>query len=256
MVSSMDKECNVNGNITNMLIITEGAKTEPKLFRQLARVFTQFNKFDVYSYNTNIYDLYDYLQDYLSVDGEIEGDFLQILKERESSIEKKKLLSQNYSDILLVFDFDPHDHRYDFCKLMFLMHYFSESTENGKLYLNYPMVELFKHFSGLKDFNYIERKIDLKDIPCYKKIVAKESGIGNIGDLDRATFIMIISENLKKVNYINGKTITETDIEKLNDELLRVAIRQNKCVEDKEFCYVLHTGLFFLPQYSSNWKEL
>lgn len=85
MVSSMDKKLSQNKHRTNMLIITEGSQTEPKLLKQLARCFQTLDKFEIYSYKTNLYDLYSYIEDYLVDGDELDGDILQILVEREQN---------------------------------------------------------------------------------------------------------------------------------------------------------------------------
>ena len=126
-----------------MLIITEGSQTEPKLLKHLARCFQTLDKFEIYSYKTNIYDLYSYLEDYL-VDGkEIDGDILQILVEREQSPSKRLVLQQSYSDILLVFDFESQDHRYDFTKLQTLLNIFNEANDEIIIIDNFANKELF-----------------------------------------------------------------------------------------------------------------
>lgn len=42
--------------------------------------------------------------------------------------------------------------------------YFSESTDEGKLYINYPMVEACKHFKDIPDDEYITRAVSIDDI--------------------------------------------------------------------------------------------
>ena len=110
MVNSMS-------NKTKVLIITEGKKTEPKLYKKAFELFPLFNKYEIYSYKANAYDLYGYLEPYWD-DGSLEAsEFLQILQEHETNENKKKILAQKFSDVFLIFDFDPHDHRYNFSKL-------------------------------------------------------------------------------------------------------------------------------------------
>ena len=239
-----------------MLIITEGSQTEPKLLKQLARCFQTLNKFEIYSYKTNLYDLYTYIEDYLVDGDELDGDILQILVERERAQSQRLVLQQNYSDILLVFDFEPQDHRYDFHKLQTLLKVFNESTENGKLYINYPMVESFKHFKSINDVEYIERKVSLANIRQYKDIAARECGIGNIGDLTKDKYIMIINENLKKTMRVIGVGYVYPDIEGLDEYLFTAAEKQDRNIKDNAFCYILNTGLFFLPQFNSDWANL
>ena len=51
-------------NKPKVLIITEGKKTEPKLYRKAFELFPLFNKYEIYSYKANAYDLYGYLEPY------------------------------------------------------------------------------------------------------------------------------------------------------------------------------------------------
>ena len=242
-------------NKPKVLIITEGKKTEPKLYRKAFELFPLFNKYEIYSYKANAYDLYGYLQPYWA-DGSLEdSEFLQILQEHEQNEEKKELLRQDFSDVFLIFDFDPHDHRYDFVKLKRLLTYFNESTECGKLYINYPMVESYKHFFSLEDEGYIDRIVKFDDLTSYKNIASMESGIGNVGDFTRDTFRMIVNENLHKLYYLCMDERKLSDAVKLDDLLTYVAEKQNLFITQDKYCYVLNTGLFFLPQFSSKWSE-
>lgn len=242
-------------NKPKVLIITEGKKTEPKLYRKAFELFPLFNKYEIYSYKANAYDLYGYLKPYWD-DGSLEeSEFLQILQEHEQNEEKKQILGQNFSDVFLIFDFDPHDHRYDFAKLQRLLTYFNESTESGKLYINYPMVESYKHFLSMNDEVYIDRIVQFDDLTLYKSIVARESGIGNVGDFTRETFRMIVNQNLYKLNWLctEEKELPNAGI--IDDLLMCIADRQNMWITHDGYCYVLNTGLLFLPQFSSRWSE-
>ena len=246
---------NLMSNKPKVLIITEGKKTEPKLYRKAFELFPLFNKYEIYSYKANAYDLYGYLKPYWD-DGSLEeSEFLQILQEHEQNEEKKQILGQNFSDVFLIFDFDPHDHRYDFAKLQRLLTYFNESTESGKLYINYPMVESYKHFLSMNDEVYIDRIVQFDDLTLYKSIVARESGIGNVGDFTRETFRMIVNQNLYKLNWLctEEKELPNAGI--IDDLLMCIADRQNMWITHDGYCYVLNTGLLFLPQFSSRWSE-
>lgn len=90
-----------------VLLIVEGIKQEIKLFQALFRCYGLDIGYEIVSYNTNIYELYermfsDGFQDDLSL--------LGVLKERASE-EDKWLFDQDYSDVLLVFDYEPQDNR-------------------------------------------------------------------------------------------------------------------------------------------------
>ena len=138
---------------TNILIVTEGKKD----YRLMARLQELYfpSLAHLYCYQTNIYNLYKWL---VNVNGDdFCGDNLLLtLRAYERDCHRStdpqvwEILNKEYteySDILLIFDFDPQDPCYDPRKLDKLMKAFNDSTGNGKLYLNYPMVESFFHLN-------------------------------------------------------------------------------------------------------------
>ena len=66
----------------------------------------------------------------------------------------KKKFNINYSDIILIFDFDPQDDLFTSKKIEEMLEYFKESSDMGKLYINYPMVESFYHMKTIPDLNF------------------------------------------------------------------------------------------------------
>ena len=142
---------------SKILVIVEGEKTEKQLMHRMCKEYgIDILDNQIYCYTTNIYDLYDRIfKDSLD---EIEDlDFLLALKEKGINEENKDILtSNNYSDVLLMFDYEPQDHQFSIDKIEFMLEYFSESTENGKLYINYPSVESFKHIKSFPDYEYVD----------------------------------------------------------------------------------------------------
>lgn len=110
----------------------------------------------IYSYQANLYDLYRTM---FEGDEEVDDLYLPlVLREREQDPKKRELLDRDYTDIILIFDFDPQDHLFSLRKLEEMVSHFDESTENGKLYVNYPMVEAYRDLVGLPyDETYLER---------------------------------------------------------------------------------------------------
>lgn len=149
---------------SKILVIVEGAKTDVNLMKRLLNIYGISETHKIISYNTNIYTLYNQLPD--DYDEYEDFDLLQLLKERESDQSKLDLLNERYSDILLIFDLDPQDPQFKPEKIIKMANYFTESTNMGKLYLNYPMVEAFYHMESILDENfnkYIVTLDDLKD---------------------------------------------------------------------------------------------
>lgn len=127
------------------LIIAEGKWEKETLFKTICMTFKELDidwDRDVITYETNIYDLYDKIIDYYG-DSEppelMDVDLPILLKTKLKSLEG--LTKQNFTNVLLVFDFEPHDPGFTPEKTSFLLTLFSDSSDNGKLYFNYPMVE-------------------------------------------------------------------------------------------------------------------
>lgn len=216
----------------------------------MKRAFKVFvsNTPEIVFYGTTIYDLYDRLV--LKTDKDFEDlDLLLTLREREKDPEKRDILSADYTDVLLVFDFDPQDNRFSKEKLSKMLEIFSDSTVNGRLYINYPMVEANWHISGNSfDKNFLSRKVCLKDIKVYKQTVSHEGIHTRIDYYDVSTFKRIIEHQKRKLIKIikidkqNKERFFEQEfLEMLKDEQLAMWGKN-------EHCYVIGTCLFYLAE--------
>lgn len=60
--------------------------------------------------------------------------------------------------------------------------FFTDATDMGKLYINYPMIESYKHLKKLPDYDYSERKIPVSLQPGkkYKALVDHETVIDKV----------------------------------------------------------------------------
>lgn len=80
-----------------------------------------------------------------------------------------KLANGDFSEIYLIFDFDCQAPQYDDEKLQIMLDFFDNETEHGKLYINYPMIESFKHFKSIPDLDFNTYKVYKKDCIAYKR---------------------------------------------------------------------------------------
>lgn len=84
-------------------------------------------------------------------------DIISLVKERAKDIKDNKTFMKldkgGFSEVYLIFDLDPHDTQYEYNNIMEMIKYFDNETENGKLYINYPMMESLKHFKSIPDYN-------------------------------------------------------------------------------------------------------
>lgn len=226
---------------SKILVIVEGAKTDFNLMTRLLSVYGISETHQIVSYNTNIYTLYNQLPD--SYDEYDNIDLLQILKEREKDESKRALLNERYSDILLIFDLDPQAPDFAPEKVIKMTSYFTESTNMGKLYLNYPMVESFYHMSDIPDEKYNEYVVALDDLKNkkYKQIVHNICRNGDYAKFasDKKECSIVIKQNLEKAKLmINNDENMPNSIDILNKQL--------DLLSSKKIISVLCTCVFIL----------
>ncbi|CAI3159407.1 hypothetical protein MWMV17_MWMV17_03207 [Acinetobacter calcoaceticus] len=142
-----------------ILYLVEGKK-ERSVTSQI-RSLNEFCGFDILPsgnsivYGTTIYGLFKEVKKYLQ-EG-IEFDLFPILKKLANRPENEEidiLSKHDISEIYLIFDYDPHATNFSQDKIKAMCEVFNDEQTIGKLFINYPMVEVFRH--------------------CYKLIKAEE----------------------------------------------------------------------------------
>lgn len=230
-----------------ILVLVEGEKTDVKIMNHLLSVYGIRDHHQIVSYNTNIYVLYKKL--FAEEDPE-SLDLLQVLKENEKDESKKQIFDERYSDILLIFDLDPQDTEFSSDKIRRMLEYFNESTENGKLYINYPMVESFYHLKGLPDPDYNNRTVSLNELETkeYKTRVKNEC-LCNFRDFaqSKEECNIVIGQNFEKALYITGKRSGENYY--LPPSLNILSAQVHKMEQDR-ILYVLCTCVFYIIDYN------
>jgi hypothetical protein len=188
-----------------ILVLVEGEKADVAVMKRLFELYPELDaKYQIVSYKTNIYVLY---QDFFAGEDIQENlDLLQVLRSREPSVEAKRIFDDRYTDILLVFDLDPQDPLFTEEKVRKMQGYFRESSDMGKLYLNYPMIESFYHMPEIPDPEYQNRIVLLEELRqgTYKERVRKESRGNDYRKYItcRADSNYVITENLRKARKL------------------------------------------------------
>ena len=186
----------------NVLVLVEGAQQDKKLMERLLATYEIHVGHRIVTYNTNIYALYD--ATFRNRGGSGVVDVALHLREKEPDPKKKELLSERYSRILMVFDFDPQSTHFSEKSIMELTEYFSDAIGVGQLYLNYPMIEAFFHVKHIPDPDYNEYSASLIELKSkrnnYKARVNNESCISDRGAFfcNRVAVSALIRQNLEK----------------------------------------------------------
>ena len=157
-----------------ILFVFEGNKREPQLFASIQKLFfPKENETIVCSFGNNIYELYRQLED---LDGG--GDIVSLLREKYQGKQDNPFAdiesSSVFSEVYLFFDYDFHNVNYPLDQLNKqleeMLEIFDNETENGKLYINYPMVESIRYTKQLPDVNYWTYAVQREECDRFKKL--------------------------------------------------------------------------------------
>ena len=230
-----------------ILVLVEGEKTDIKIMNHLLCVYGTRDHHQIVSYQTNIYDLYKKM--FVNDDPD-SLDLLQVLKENEKDESIKKIFDERYSDILLIFDLDPQDAEFSPNKIRRMLEYFNESTENGKLYINYPMVESYYHLRSLPDSEYNNRTVSMEELERRSyKVRVRDECLCNFRDYaqSKEECNTVIRQNLQKALYITGKRSDEYFYLPPSLDILSAQVHK---MDRDGILYVLCTCVFYIIDYN------
>lgn len=233
-------------------MIVEGARTDVRLMKKLlAQYDICGNDHDIVSYNANIYSLYN--QMFRDMDP-YTADLMQVLKEHEKDKDRKRLFDRKYSDVLLIFDLDPQDKQYSASKIQTMMKYFDESSDHGKLYINYPMVESFYHMKSIPDKNYDSYTVSIDELrdKRYKDRVRMESRGHDYSKfaVDKNECDIIIRQNYNKACMICGNDPTANDVLESFEQGDQLLTKQTDMLDREGRLFVLCTCVFYILDYN------
>jgi len=235
----------MNNKKAKILILVEGAKTEPILMNKILNYYGICNRHQIVSYNTGIYDLYRKM----FYENEPDSlDLLQVLKEHEKDEAKKAIFNDHYSDIILIFDLDPQAPDYSPDIITKMANYFTESSDTGKLYLNYPMVESFYHMKSIPDPDFLNYTVSMEELisRAYKSLVKQTCRIPySKFAATKEACSQVISQNLQKAEMIlrQSKNPHPTDTR-------MIWAAQLSLLQHHGLLYVLCTCIFYIVDYN------
>lgn len=245
-------------NKNKILLIVEGENTEPKLFKRLSQIkWPKLDKVDIIDIRTNIYALYTiikkYDEDFFSGSTSVIDVLKEHLQKENRDIDLKKLEGK-FSYIYLSFDLDIQDNRFETIDerkecLKEMLNYFNDETENGLLFINYPMIESFRDYTPPPiDYDYVNRTVSLNELSThkYKCVVDKRGDIRNYSKLFLDDLEKIFLQNVMKANYIVDGSFSIPNYEIFLDYMdgKKILNKQLNFLEDENKIYVLCTCLF------------
>lgn len=269
----------MNGD-PNILFIVEGAKLEPEIVGRMISVYKV--NCEITSVCTNIHALYrilkkdDGFSDIISVLKEL---YIEQIKNMESDVLKKgqrkqldrvkkdlKKLNGKFASIYLVFDSEIQHGEFGSSisrdtrikkncnELKDMLVFFNNETDQGKLYVNYPMMESYRDCDAFFDEGYKNRMVTLDILFAgkYKNQVGKRK-LSNIqaNKICKKDFDQLIRMNVFKLNSI----LTEKWLQMGYDDFLVHSNQQSILSAEQNFMAkknaiaVLNTLLFFTLDY-------
>lgn len=208
-------------NREKTLFVFEGAKTEEKLVEKLEQNFLGASHAIKCVFDAEIYQLYKALKE----EGEFAFDLVTLLKERgDKNAEILKDYSRDsFAYIYLFFDYDAHSTMADDAKVYEMLSFFNDETENGMLYISYPMVEAIRHFKDIDSFRTLTVKCkrshcpymddcagkdDCLREPHYKTFVPTDSRpqLSNVNSYTEQVWKELITGHLYKMNELVNDT--------------------------------------------------
>jgi hypothetical protein len=178
-----------------ILFVFEGGSAEPKVFDAIGKLFLSGEDFRIIKCKHDLPTLYSRLK----ANGD---DLFRTLPFKENGIEipEGKRLDTLFSQIFLFFDYD-FQNRMGLEKLNKILDemldFFDDETDNGKLYINYPMIESLKYTKEMPDADY------------YKYVVTREECVKHKFKSNAEQFAYADAKGFKFIDLAQTK---ETDV--------------------------------------------
>lgn len=183
------------------LFIFEGARTEEKLVEKLEKNFLGERFAIKCIFDAEIYQLYRKIKE----DGILSLDMVNLLKERspENAEKLKEYTRNSFAYTYLFFDYDAHSTLADDEKIAEMLSFFNNETENGMLYISYPMVEAMRHYKGMNSFKSLAVKCKRTNCPYITNCPDKELCVK---EPHYKTFVPM--DSLPQLSNVNAYSLT------------------------------------------------
>lgn len=247
-------------------LIYEGEKTEKQLVANLNRIFfTDVSELVpiMFPAGENIYMLWQQLKE-----DEFQTDLIEIL--REYNEEARRTLEsferKDFMEIYLFFDYDGHQKNLqsrnaDKDVIKEMLETFSEETEFGKLYINYPMVESLRDNLPV-NMEYCFRRcvVDFSEIGKYKRTVHEISYYQDFRKLTREDWSSLCMNALRKLNCIIRGTYEMPSRRYFKNEMSQKRLyemQKEKYISGGKIAVINSCPLFILEYFKEDvWKSL
>lgn len=233
---------------TKLLFIFEGKKTEPQIFENLKyKLLQNITEFELYAcYGTHVYSLYNRLEKDENL------DIVELLRENNKDV-LNGISRFDIALIYLFFDYDPQACNKCDEIIPLMLEKFNNETENGKLFISYPMIEALKDSASENFLSNKNRTIMFIDSIKYKNIVHNkiEPTLRNINEYTSIIWQRIIKQNLQQAYWIlyDKDTFPDINIAKQMSQLDIYNAEYTKYITKQKRIAVLSAFPFFIIDY-------
>ncbi len=177
------------------VFIVEGEAREPQIIDNISKIFFSHGNYTVITLpvGENIYMLWKQLKA-----DDFDTDIIEVLRENNDEIKKQLtgLSRDDFSEVYLFFDYDAHQKNLGktvnedvICQML---ESFDNETENGKLYISYPMVEALRDYEPGKCGNGVDCFVEIEDLGDYKNASAAKAHNPHFKEYDIDAWKVII----------------------------------------------------------------
>lgn len=249
-----------------ILFVFEGADEKSLFNTLLSLYFPKDVEKAICLYKNNIYNLYKEIKGF---DGA--GDLVSILADRyrnqeDNPFENRK--RSDFSEIYLFFDYDFQNKNIPLKEINFqlnkMLEFFSDETDNGKLYVNYPMIESIRYTQKLPDKDYFRYTVSRTDCCHFKNLANNFSAYKSLDfiilpenkDLEeeqkqkiKRNWEHLKSMNVCKAHYIcKGSNLSPKNIEDISQSDI-FSNQLSKYVTPTDSISILNSFPIFLWEY-------
>lgn len=216
--------------MSKILMLTEGKDPDKKLIEDIINKF-QIKGEVIWAKIGTIYAFYKDIKEKYDEN----MDVIRYIKYKYSDKISKEFKASEISYVYLFFDYDLHsklNEEYENIEKIYerineiseINSFFENETENGKLYLSFPMIEAYHKPIGCnyiyKEDSFEEKLVNFKD---FKKKIKSEIGNRGIESIKSQYkgIIKFYIHNSEKILGIKFKEIEKNKVLKFQNELLK-----------------------------------
>lgn len=244
------------GSKYNTLIIIEGEDREKEFFTRLCELISIDQNTTIIPFCNDIYELYKKIEelDFTTTTLDV---ILKCVNIDEGL--RGKLATTKFVNTYLVFDLDlqndPEDKQAEnLSKVAKMIELFNDETGYyGKLFVNYPMMESYRHFLFSNTDTLKNKSIEAQNeiLTKYKSISGKEGSDKNIRTFRLSEYYLICKAHLMQANLLLNNVFKKPDLKQYEQiiDIQNIHKEQSKHILNEKTMFVLNTSSFIYSEF-------